>query len=160
MLFNSFEFIFFFTAITFVYFLVPGKYRIWLLLAGSYYFYMCWQWIYIFLILGQTGINYVCGWKIGAAESSSEKKLWLILALLTSLGMLFFFKYFNFANDSAKAVFQALGVSYLIPHLNIILPVGISFYTLCETGGGYIESSGNDSALSGGSAEFGSNSGL
>ncbi|MFC1828170.1 MBOAT family O-acyltransferase [Thermodesulfobacteriota bacterium] len=129
MLFNSFEFIFFFIAITAAYFLIPYRFRIWLLLAGSYYFYMRWKWNYIFLILAQTGINYYCGLKIGTSEVKKEKMFWLWTALTFSLGMLFFFKYYNFANDSAKAVFNAMGLSYLVPHLNIILPVGISFYT-------------------------------
>ncbi|MFC1857818.1 hypothetical protein ACFL9U_07275, partial [Thermodesulfobacteriota bacterium] len=90
---------------------------------------MRWKWIYIFLILAQTGINYFCGWKIAASEEKNAKKLWLSTALISSLGMLVFFKYYNFANESARAVFNALGLVYLIPHLNIILPVGISFYT-------------------------------
>jgi len=129
MLFNSFEFFFFFVTVTLTYFLLPFQYRIWLLLIGSYFFYMRWNWIYIFLIVGQTLINYYCGWKIGNSKNKTEQKSFLILALATTIAMLFFFKYYNFANDSVKMLFNEMGLSYMIPHLNIILPVGISFYT-------------------------------
>jgi len=134
MLFNSFEFTIFFLIITLCFFLLPYRWRLWLLLAGSYYFYMRWEWAFIFLIIGQTLINYFCGLKIAENMDKAQRAFWLAPALIASLSTLFFFKYYNFANDSIKVVFQAMGVSYLIPHLNIILPVGISFYTFQALG--------------------------
>jgi alginate O-acetyltransferase complex protein AlgI len=134
MLFNTFEFIFFFIAISFAYFLLPYRMRIWLLLAGSYYFYMSWKWEYIPLIVGLTVINYSCALKIVGSDTITLKKAWLTLASIFSLAILFSFKYLNFANDSVKTLLHAMGVSYLVPHLDIILPVGISFYTFQALG--------------------------
>lgn len=129
MLFNSIPFFIFLFAVALCYFSIPHRFRIWFLLAASYYFYMCWHWEYIFLILGQTAIHYVCGRNIGASRRPTHRKAWLTVSVLSALGMLFFFKYYNFANDSAKALFRAAGVPYLVPHLDFLLPVGISFYT-------------------------------
>ena len=129
MLFNSFQFFVFFLILIPVYFATPQRFRIWILLLGSYYFYMCWKWNYIFLIVGQTCINYYAGYRIGTTDSVKEKRIWLSWAVAFSLGILFFFKYYNFANESVAALFEAAGVNYLVPHLDIILPVGISFYT-------------------------------
>jgi alginate O-acetyltransferase complex protein AlgI len=129
MLFNSFEFLFYFLVVTLVYFCLSQKLRLWFLLAASYYFYMRWQWQYAFLILGQTLVNFHAGARIGRATSSPEKRLWLVAGLAVSLGALFVFKYANFAMGSASAGLRALGLPYLIPHLKVILPVGISFFT-------------------------------
>lgn len=129
MLFNSFEFIFFFVAVVVIYFSLSMRYRVWFLLIASYYFYMRWQWEFIFLIFAQTVVNYEAGKRIGSTENEKIRKFWLIIALVFSFGLLFFFKYYNFFNDSFEALFHSAGLEYIVPHLNIILPVGISFYT-------------------------------
>ena len=129
MLFNSFEFIIFLCVMTLAYFILPQRFREALLLAGSYYFYMRWRWGYIFLIVAMTAFNYECARRIGAASTLRVKRVWLGLAAIVSMGTVFLYKYANFAGESGNAVFEALGLPYLIPHLNIILPVGISFFT-------------------------------
>lgn len=129
MLFNSLHFILFFIIITFVYFSIPHKYRWVLLLAASYYFYMCWKIEYILLIIISTLIDYVAGLVIGTAKSSRTKKIFLCMSLLTNLGLLFAFKYFNFFNDSARMLFNKFNIFYNVPYFRVLLPVGISFYT-------------------------------
>lgn len=129
MLFNSMTFLLFFVLIVLLYYLLPQKHRWILLLTGSYYFYMSWKAEYIILIIASTVIDYTCGLQIGKAERQSRKRLFLIISLLSNLGILFAFKYFNFFNESARAVFNSLSIAYHVPELNVLLPVGISFYT-------------------------------
>jgi len=90
---------------------------------------MRWEWGYVFLIFAQTLVNYEAGRRIGTATSKAAKRFWLFFALIFSLGFLGFFKYFNFFNDNFRVLFEAAGFNYLLPHLDILLPVGISFYT-------------------------------
>jgi len=99
------------------------------LLIASYYFYMCWDWRFAGLILTITLINYVVGPKIVEARDSRAKKLWLAVSLVSSLGILAYFKYANFFIDSMNVLLVGLGVDSDLPLLNILLPVGISFYT-------------------------------
>ncbi|MFC1712620.1 MBOAT family O-acyltransferase [Candidatus Poribacteria bacterium] len=99
------------------------------MLAASYYFYMCWKMEYILLILAATLVNYLCGLQMGRTSDRSKRKKYLVLSLVTSLGLLFAFKYFNFFNESARHVFSRFSIIYHIPMLKILLPVGISFYT-------------------------------
>ena len=128
MLFNSVEFIAFFILITTVFFTIPSRFQWMVLLAGSYVFYMCWKPVYILLIIASTLVDYYCGARMGEASHSSRKR-YLAISLITNLVLLVFFKYFNFFNDSVREVFQQLNLSYAIPALHILLPVGISFYT-------------------------------
>lgn len=128
MLFNSFRFIWFFPLVVLILFLLPHRFRwIWLL-AASYYFYMCWRAKYAILLLGSTTLTYLTGLLIGKAESQLGRKSWLCLSLVGNLGLLFFFKYSDFVNESLRGVFTQLGFAYTIPTLNILLPVGISFH--------------------------------
>ena len=129
MLFNSMHFVVFFTIIVALYFSIPQRYRWILLLTGSYYFYMCWKLEYIILIFLSTVIDYICGLQIYHAKSKILKKNFLFLSLSFNLGLLFTFKYFNFFNDSLRAAFDVINVTVYLPHLNVLLPVGISFYT-------------------------------
>ena len=99
------------------------------MLAGSYYFYMCWNWRYIALIIISTLIDYVAGLRMSALLERRKRLKYLLLSLLTNLGLLLTFKYFNFFSDSLNAGFSFLGMSVHIPYLNVLLPVGISFYT-------------------------------
>lgn len=129
MLFNSFQYLLFLTVLFFVYFALPHRWRWVLLLLGSYYFYMCWRMEYILLILLSTFIDYVAGLGIESARSRTAKRLWLASSLTTNLGLLFTFKYYNFFAESARAAFQHFNICAHIPALNVLLPVGISFYT-------------------------------
>ena len=129
MLFNSYQFLLFFPIVTFLYFIVAPRFRWILLLLASYYFYMCWEPGYLILILISTLIDYIAGIKMGEESDKSKRKKYLIISLVTNLGLLGTFKYFNFFNDSLGALFQFLNISYNVPSLNVLLPVGISFYT-------------------------------
>ncbi len=129
MLFNSLQFIFFFPIIIFIYFITPFKYRWVPLLVGSYYFYMCWKPEYIFLILLSTIIDYYAGIQMGKYSDKNSRKPYLILSLFTNLSLLFAFKYFNFFNESTRIIFNYFNIFYNVPSFNVLLPVGISFYT-------------------------------
>lgn len=99
------------------------------LLIASYYFYMCWDWRFAGLIFTISVINYVIGPLIHQAADRRSKRLWLALSLVSSLGILAYFKYANFFIDSLNVLLVGLGFETSIPLLNVILPVGISFYT-------------------------------
>ncbi len=129
MLFNSLQFAFFFIGIVTLYFSIPHKYRWVLLLVGSYFFYMCWNWKYISLIIISTVIDYFAGRRMAALPERQQRRKYLILSLLTNLGLLFIFKYFNFFVDSLNTTFLIFNFNFLIPSLEVLLPVGISFYT-------------------------------
>jgi len=128
-LFNSLEFLIFYPIITILYFILPYRARWVLLLAGSYYFYMAWRPEYIILIMISTFVSYFTGIKIGQANNKSTKKKYLNLSLLINLGLLIVFKYFNFFNDSLRTLFTQLNLPYNVPGFNLLLPMGISFYT-------------------------------
>ncbi len=129
MLFNSIAFIIFFPIVIFLYFLTPYKYRWILLLAASYYFYMCWKAEYIILILLSTIVDYFVSLKMASLPEKKQRRKWLYLSLLCNLGLLFTFKYFNFFSDSVNLFLQNFNIFYEPFYLNVLLPVGISFYT-------------------------------
>lgn len=129
MLFNSVQFVVFFISIVAAYFLLVHRYRWILLLVGSYFFYMCWNFEYVFLILFSTLIDYFAALKMAAAPSRNRKKMYLGLSLLSNLSLLFIFKYFNFFRDLLASIPLFQGGLVSIPQLDLLLPVGISFYT-------------------------------
>ena len=136
MLFNSFEFLLFFPTVCVLYFLLCKKEvkNIFLLIA-SYYFYMNWKPVYAILILTSTILTYVCGLLVENYKDSKKKqKAFLVTSLVINLGILFIFKYFNFINESVFDVLSVLGLRWEIPNLDILLPVGISFYTFQAVG--------------------------
>ncbi|MFK7977166.1 MAG: MBOAT family protein [Halioglobus sp.] len=132
MSFQSFHFLVFFVVVLFV-----VRVLLWdkegpkktFLLAASYYFYMCWDWRFAGLILAITAVNFVTGPKIQAAVTLAQKRFWLGVSLIVSLGILAYFKYFNFFIESANSLVSAMGFSGDMMLLSIVLPVGISFYT-------------------------------
>jgi len=128
-LFNSFQFLVFFPAVTILYFWLDVRYRWMLLLAASYYFYMAWKPAYVVLLLAATLINYYAGVKMADATSHHARRLYLVLGVSSSLAILFFYKYFNLFNETLRQTFGFLDLSYAIPDLHVLLPVGISFYT-------------------------------
>ena len=136
MLFNSINFLIFFPIVTLLYFIIPHRVRyIWLLIA-SYYFYMAWNPVYALLMLTSTFITYLSGILIdrannlGGGNAEKLKKLWVILSLVLNLSILFFFKYFYFAVDNINILLSALHIQLIQPKFDIILPLGISFYTM------------------------------
>jgi alginate O-acetyltransferase complex protein AlgI len=130
MLFNSNEFLLFLIAVLVVYYALSGlrARNIWLLLV-SYAFYAAWDWRFLGLLLITTAVDYAAG--RGIADSSAQnRRRWLLRAgLAVNLAILFFFKYFNFFIESAAQLLGAVGLNPSLPMLNIVLPVGISFYT-------------------------------
>ena len=124
MLFNSLDYILFLIVFTIIFFLVKPKYRWILLLTASYFFYMCWKWEFIFLIIFSTLVDFFCGMKMSKAMDLNQRKPFLFISLITNLGLLFFFKYFDFFSSSIN---QFSGSNF--EPLSLILPMGISFYT-------------------------------
>jgi len=130
MIFNSIPFLVFFLVFYLLYVMIGDrKWRIALILIGSYIFYGWWDWRFLSLILFSTIVDYILGRKIYSEPFDLKRKMFLRLSLLTNLGLLFFFKYFNFFVDSFMEVATAMGLSPSAHTLKIILPVGISFYT-------------------------------
>jgi alginate O-acetyltransferase complex protein AlgI len=100
-----------------------------LLLVASYYFYACWDWRFLFLLIFSTLLDYVTGIKMFEAKNKGLKKFWFWLSIIVNLGFLGVFKYFNFFAGSFAAGLSGLGINVSPWTLNIILPIGISFYT-------------------------------
>ncbi len=129
MLFNSTQYAIFFPIVVAIYFAIPQRTRWAFLLVASYYFYMCWKPGYVALIAFSTLVDYVAGILMESAQSKRLKLRYLILSLCSNLGMLFFFKYYNFFNDTLRAVTSALDIGISLPATHFLLPVGLSFYT-------------------------------
>ena len=131
MLFNSLEYLLFFLTILLLTWSTVGfpKLRIWILLLASYYFYISNnQWLVV-LIAFSTQVDFWAGKCIAATDDPIIKKRWLVLSLAANLGVLGFFKYFNFFASSLYDLVYAIGFKLDWVDLHIILPVGISFYT-------------------------------
>lgn len=136
MLFNSLQFLIFFPIVALMYFLIPHRVRYLWLLVSSYYFYMCWNPKYAVLIFTSTAITYGSGllihWANGLKQPAQVlfyKRLWVALSFLANLSILFFFKYFDFALANVNVLLGAFHFELIQPTFDIILPVGISFYT-------------------------------
>jgi len=106
----------------------PGARKNMILLA-SYYFYMCWDWRFSTLLAVVAGVNYVAAIRIEQSPSARQRKLWLTFALVSCLGILACFKYTNFFIANVASLLQALGLQADLPLLNLLLPIGISFFT-------------------------------
>ncbi|MCL4114221.1 UNVERIFIED_CONTAM: hypothetical protein GTU68_065102 [Idotea baltica] len=128
MLFNSFGFLYFFPTVVLLYFIFPKKLRwVWLLII-SYYFYMSWNPTYAILIFISTLITYLSGILIENAKKD-KKKIYVGLSFILNLAILIGFKYANFMIENVAWVTEIIGLKWKKPALNILLPVGISFYT-------------------------------
>ena len=136
MLFNSFEFLFFFPAVAILFYVIPHRFRwIWLLVC-SYFFYLYHEPSLIFLLLASTCLDYFCGLQMHTREDPVVRRRYLWLSIAGNLGMLFFFKYFIFFTNSSQAIFEFFGIEWFgggrdenYVFNKILLPVGISFYT-------------------------------
>lgn len=132
MLFNSIEFYFFILTVFSLYWLVFKKSltgQNWVLLLASYFFYGWWDWRFLFLIAFSSLLDFTVGKLIEESRNESTRKRFLWLSVVANLGLLGFFKYYNFFASSLQEAFQSQGVTLDDLTLNIILPVGISFYT-------------------------------
>jgi alginate O-acetyltransferase complex protein AlgI len=129
MLFNSIDYLIFLPAVIILFYLIPHKYRWIMLLAASYYFYMCWRVEYILLIVTSTMVDYWAGLKMSEKVTQKERKPYLWLSLLVNLGLLFYFKYYGFFVGNLNELFSQFNLLINFQYMNILLPVGISFYT-------------------------------
>lgn len=128
--FNSGAFLIYLPVVVGLYWLLPAKYRRYWLLAASCFFYMYWNPVLILLLMLSTTIDYCCGRGMEYfKESPHKKKMLLMVSICMNLGLLFFFKYFDFFGGNINGLLDYAGSSFRIPALNLILPVGISFYT-------------------------------
>lgn len=132
MFFNSIEFAIFLPIVFFLYWSAGKKslkLQNILLLTASYFFYSFWDWRFLFLLAFSTFLDYFTGLKIFNAPSRSKEKIWLFISVFINLGFLGFFKYYNFFIESFAELLQSFGLKAHFSSLNVILPVGISFYT-------------------------------
>jgi len=129
MTFNSWEFLLFYPIVLLLYFVLPKKAKWPMLLVASYFFYMCYQAELVFLIFGTTLVSWVMSNVIERTEKPKYKKLALAVTLITSLGVLFFYKYFDFLAGTVFDIAALFGNKGNRFALNLMLPVGISFYT-------------------------------
>lgn len=132
MLFNSISFAIFLPIVFFLYWFFTNKnlkLQNLLLLVASYYFYACWDWRFMFLLMFSTFLDYYTGLKIEESKNQNLRKFWLWLSVGINLGFLGFFKYYNFFAESFAEMLQNFGLQVNPWTLKVILPVGISFYT-------------------------------
>lgn len=131
MLFNSLDFFVFFIIVYSAYLALGTRYREqnFLLLVGSYVFYGWWDWRFVPLLAGVTALNHYLAGRIYSEESPAIKKRCITISVAVSFAILGFFKYFNFFIESAEQALNSVGFHADVATLNILLPVGISFYT-------------------------------
>ena len=128
-LFNSVDFALFFIIVFSLYWVLPMKSKNIILVFASYIFYATWSWKLLSLILISTLANYFCCLKMHNSGNSKSRDLYLMIAIVFNLSMLGFFKYYNFFIENLAAILDFLGISLNLFSLDIILPLGISFYT-------------------------------
>src|SRR6476620_11270753 len=130
MLFVEFRFFWFFLAVFAVYWSLRENRsrKIWLLVC-SYFFYACWNWKFLFLIIASSALDYFVGSMLARTDDPRKRRGWLIMSLCMNLGTIAFFKYYNFFVTSAAAMLAWLGLPASLHTLNIVIPVGVSFYT-------------------------------
>lgn len=132
MFFNSLAFAIFLPIVFLLYWFVFNKNKNTqntLLIIASYYFYSCWDWRFLFLLVFSTFLDYFTGIQIEKNTSGTKRKFWFWLSILVNLGFLGIFKYYNFFASSFAEMFTSLGFKVSPILLDVILPVGISFYT-------------------------------
>lgn len=129
MSFNSLQYLIFLPLVVILFYRVPHKYRWILLLAASYYFYMCWKVEYALLIMLSTGIDYYASLKMAEKPDKKARRPYLAISLLGNLGLLFMFKYYDFFAYNLNVVLDQFNLFAGLPYFELLLPVGISFYT-------------------------------
>lgn len=142
MLFNSLQFLIFLPVVVVLYYLIPDRLKNFWLLLASYYFYMCWNAKYALLILFSTVVTYASGVvmdKIRQAEMEASqrvfrKKICVAVSFVLNLSILFFFKYMNWGMENIGQLLRAIHITINVPAFDVLLPVGISFYTFQALG--------------------------
>jgi len=129
MLFNSLDFVLFFPAVVALFFALPHRARVWFLLGASYVFYGAWDARYLLLLALSTVVDYTAGLAMARHETRRRRRPWLLLSLTVNLGLLGVFKYSGMFATTANALFGWLSLPYEMGALDVLLPVGISFYT-------------------------------
>jgi D-alanyl-lipoteichoic acid acyltransferase DltB (MBOAT superfamily) len=132
MVFNSFNFLLFLPIVFALYWILAkrgSKSQNILLLVSSYFFYACWDYRFLFLLVFSTFLDYFTGIKMHGAVSKNEKKFWFWLSVGINLGFLGIFKYYNFFIESFQGLLEGFGIQVNFWTISVILPVGISFYT-------------------------------
>jgi len=128
LLFNSFQFAFFFVPVLALYCLADHKWQNRLLLIAGYLFYGAWDWRFLGLLMLSTCLDFAIGWRIGLAQGS-QRRAWILASIGVNLTILGFFKYFNFFAQSFADLVSLFGLHVSPFALHVVLPVGISFYT-------------------------------
>lgn len=130
MIFTEPRFLLFFVCVLLVFWSLPSwtLKKLWLLIT-SYVFYAAWDWRFLSLILISTLVDYVAGRQMSKDEAPLTRRFWLLSSIGANLAMLGFFKYFGFFVDSAEQLWSLMGLGFSRPTMQIILPVGISFFT-------------------------------
>ena len=128
MTFDSLAFLIFLPVVVGIHWLLPHRWRKYWLLAVSYFFYMYWNPALIVLLLFSTVVDYCCS--LGMEEAAPKRRKFLLLvSVFVNLSLLFSFKYLDFSGETVNTLCALIGISYRVPAFNLILPVGISFYT-------------------------------
>ncbi len=127
MIFNSLHFLVFLPVILALFHMMANKWRWILLLLASYYFYAAWEASYLILIITSTLIDYFCA--LAIARYNHQKNIWLTISIASNIGLLSIFKYFNFFTDTINTTFIEWLSLEPLPYSDLLLPVGISFYT-------------------------------
>lgn len=129
MIFNSVTYLLFLTLTICLFWILPKRPRLWLLFLASSTFYGFWRPEFLAVMFLSAVTDYFVAMRIEATEDSARRKSWLLLSLTVNLGLLCYFKYLFFIVDSAAAVLNFFGAKILTPSFDIVLPLGISFYT-------------------------------
>lgn len=134
MLFNSIQYLIFFPLVVILYFLCPRKIKKAFLLGASFFFYSCWNVKYTLLMMLSIVLTYLTGRMVDGTENINRRKFYVFLCFAANLGILFIFKYFNFAVATANRIGTLWGASPINLGIDVLLPVGISFYTFQALG--------------------------
>lgn len=129
MLFNSINFLIFFPVVTVIFFAIPKRFRIFWLLVTSYFFYMCWNPKYIILIGISTVVTFLSGLLLEMMDGKTQKNIVLFASIFINLTILGVFKYADLALQTLGYITDCLGFGKIDRRLDLLLPVGISFYT-------------------------------
>lgn len=129
MLFNSWTFWVFFAVVLPIYWLLPFRLQTFFLLAASYFFYGWWDWRFLPLIIFSTVMDFYLGLLIASTSSEAKKRRYVWLSVVVNLLLLGVFKYYNFFSNEVVTALNSIGIQASLPVVQVLLPVGISFYT-------------------------------
>ena len=134
LLFNSLEFMVFFTLVCLIYFLIPKRFKKYQLIIASYIFYISWNPSFSLLLLLSTITTFLSGLYLDKFKKQSVRKAVLVSTAVINFGLLFLFKYYNMFTSSLVLLLGNLGINAVIPSFSLLLPMGISFFTLQAMG--------------------------